>query len=617
MAANSSLNLTSLDFDTLKTQFKTWMQQQSVLKDYDYDGSNMNVLLDVMSYNTFLNSFYLNMIASEMFLDSAQQYDSIISHAKELNYTPRSAASSIANVNILFQTSGIANTSGKLSIPLGTRFAGTNANGTYQFVTTQNYVLNSSNDTFVANNLQISQGVYAQDSFIVDYNIENQIFTLSNKNIDTSTILVNVIENNGESNTIFTPSVTLNGLTYNSNIYFLQATYNGKYSLQFGDNNFGRKPKNSSTILAKYVVTSGSDGNGAETITLSDDLGTYNGGVVNTNVVTLLGTSVAGANQEGIESVRFIAPRYFATQQRAVSGDDYSSLIYAKYGGVIDDVVVYGGQDVEPKKYGRVIVCLKPTAGYIVPDFIKNSIVNYLDPFIVLPNRVETADPDYYFVYLTSTVQYNSVSTSLSAIDVQTKVIDTIINYSNFNLEKFNSDLRYSRLVTDIDDADKSIVSNDTTIRLIKRLTPLPNYETSYVFETGNPFYNQLFVPNQVTTESSSSYAIDFAVAALVSSRFVYQKDDILYDLAYFVDDTKGNINVFAPSSGENKYLDTIGTVDYSTGTFTLNKFKVQSYIDYVSVYMKTVIKDFIIQQDKILSIEPNDIEIKIIEFVE
>jgi hypothetical protein len=618
MAANSNIDLTALDFDLLKDQFKRWMQQQSVLKDYDYNGSNMNVLLDVMSYNSYLNAFYLNMVASEMFLDSAQKYDSIISHAKELNYIPRSAHTAIANVNITFQTSGIANTSGRLTIPQGTRFSGTNSNGNFQFVTRYNENLNSANDTFTITNLQISEGVYAQDSFTMDYNIENQRFVLSNKNADTTSLIVSVIENNGQTNTLFTPAITLQNLNYNSNVYFLQPTFNNKYALQFGDDNFGRRPLNSAIILAKYIVTDGTDGNGVDVITLSDDLGPYNGGQVNNVVVSVLGTSVGGSNQESIETVRFNAPRYFATQYRAVSSDDYASLIYAEFGGQVNDVTVYGGQDIEPKKYGRVIICLKPAAGYIAPNYVKDAIVNYLDPYIALPNRVEITDPDYYYVYLTSAVQYNSFSTTRSSVDIQTEVIDSIIKYSNVNLEKFGSDLRYSRLVEAIDNSDQSVVSNDTSIRLIKRITPLPNYATTYTFNTDNPFYNELFATQNIVKDPKLTYSTEFKYAALISSNFYYQTaDGTIYPFAYLIDDTRGNIDVYAPVNGLNTYIDTVGTIDYANGNFVLNQFRVQSYLNYISIYMRTILKDLISRQDKIITIEPSDITVTVSEFVQ
>jgi hypothetical protein len=618
MAANSNIDLTALDFDLLKDQFKKWMQQQSVLKDYDYNGSNMNVLLDVMSYNSYLNAFYLNMVASEMFLDSAQKYDSIISHAKELNYIPRSAHTAIANVNITFQTSGIANTSGRLTIPQGTRFSGTNSNGTFQFVTRYNENLNSANDTFTITNLQVSEGVYAQDSFVMDYNIENQRFVLSNKNADTTSLIVSVIENNGQSNTLFTPAITLQNLNYNSNVYFLQPTFNNKYALQFGDNNFGRRPLNSAIILAKYIVTDGTDGNGVDVMTLSDDLGPYNGGQVNNVIVSVIGTSVGGSNQESIESVRFNAPRYYATQYRAVSSDDYASLIYAEFGGQINDVTVYGGQDIEPKKYGRVIICLKPAAGYIAPNYVKDAIVNYLDPYIALPNRVEITDPDYYYVYLTSDVQYNSFSTTRSSVDIQTEVIDSIIKYSNVNLEKFGSDLRYSRLVEAIDSADQSVVSNDTSIRLIKRITPLPNYATTYTFTTDNPIYNELFATQDIVKNPKLTYSTEFKYAALISSNFYYQTTDgTIYPFAYLIDDTRGNIDVYAPVNGLNTYIDTVGTIDYANGSFVLNKFRVQTYLNYISIYMRTILKDLISRQDKILTIEPSDVTVTVSEFVQ
>jgi hypothetical protein len=219
--ANSSLTLSSIDFDTLKENFKEFLKTQSVFKDYDFDGSNINVLLDVMSYNSFLNAFYLNMVASEMFLDSAQKYDSVISHAKELNYVPRSARSSASEVEITLNTIGI---NGKLTIPKGAKFTGFNSNGNFTFTTDEPKVYVSGNSTFTVSNLQIYEGDYFNDSYIIDYDIENQQFLISNKDIDTNSLTVNVVENNGATNTAFNRSDTLFGLNDKSNVFFLQGS---------------------------------------------------------------------------------------------------------------------------------------------------------------------------------------------------------------------------------------------------------------------------------------------------------------------------------------------------------------------------------------------------------
>lgn len=617
MAANSSLNLSSLDFDTLKENLKTFLKSQSVLKDYNYEGSNMNVLLDVLSYNSYLNSFYLNMVASEMFLDSAQKLDSVISHAKELNYVPMSYSGAIANVDIVFETTGISTTTGILSIPKGTRFFGTNSNGTYQFVTTDTSSYASTNDTFSVANLQIREGSYNNESYLVNYDIENQRFVLSDARIDTDTLNVYVVENFGASNTLFTRKPTLFGLDSTSNVYFLQATQNGQYEIIFGDNNFGRKPLNASTVLVEYVVTEGSDGNGISELTLSDDIGPVNGGSIVSSVVSVSANSAGGANQESIDSIRFNAPRYFATQQRAVSSDDYASLVRANFQGQISDVAVFGGETLPEKKYGRVIVCLKPSAGDIAPNYVKDSIVRYLQDYIALPNRVETADPDYLYVKLDSSIQYDPYATDKTVSEIRNIVLSAINTYSDQHLEMFAEDLRYSRLIAHIDDSDPSVVSNQTDFRIIKRMSPLVNRtytETLY-------FNNTIYLENQPTYSQShiefhgSNYNVHFAHASVISSLFTYNHTDgVAYPFSYFEDDSHGNMDVYSLVGNQVTKLATIGTVDYTTGKVILNNISVNSYNSHISIYAKTADRDIFAGPKNIIVIDPNDVTVTVEE---
>lgn len=483
--ANSSLNISSLDFDTLKNNLKEFLKSQNTFKDYNFDGPNISVLLDVLSYNSYLNSFYLNMVASEMFLDSAQKYDSVISHAKELNYIPRSAHTSTSEVSFSIVTEGI---DGRFTIPKGTNFTGTNSNGVFNFVTDETITITSPNEVYNVSNLRIREGTYFQDSFIVDSNIENQRFILSNQNLDANSITVAVSENFGVTESLYVRAENLFNLTGTSNVFFLQATGEKKYEIVFGDGYFGRKPQNSATIKISYIVTNGSDGDGVAAFSLIDDLGPINGGLVDVPTdISVAYPSTGGANQELIDSVKFSAPRYFATQQRAVTTDDYASLIMSAFGGEVADAVVIGGDALEPKLYGRVALYLKPTSGTIIPNFVKKKIERHLLDYITVPNRIIILDPEYVYCKVTSEIQYNKYITSKSAEELKIIALNTIANYSKNNLEEFANDLRYSRLVNAIDESDPSFVSNQTDIRIIKRYAPLPNYKNDEIFNINNP----------------------------------------------------------------------------------------------------------------------------------
>jgi hypothetical protein len=602
--ANSSLNLSSIDFDSLKQNFKEFLKTQSVFKDYDFDGSNINVLLDVMSYNSYLNAFYLNMVASEMFLDSAQKYDSVVSHAKELNYIPRSARSSAAKINL---TVTVDNSVGKLTIPKGTRFLGFNSNGSFIFTTNENAVLVSSNTTFSTTDMFIYEGDYFTDSFVVDNDIESQQFILTNQNIDTNSITVEVIENG--SNTFYNRVDTLFGLNEFSNIFFLQAAQNGQYEIIFGDGLLGKKPINGSIITVMYRICSGDVSDSVEEFTLNQDLNLINQVSIIDNTVEVVEKSSGGADVETIESIKFSAPRYFATQQRAISSDDYASLVITQFGGEISDVVVYGGQELEPKLYGRVVVCLKPKNGNIAPNYIKEKINSYLLPYISIPNRIIITDPEYLYCSINSKIQYDSILGKKSISQITSEIYNIIFEYSSNNLEKFARDLRYSKIISQIDSVDPNIVSNDTEIRIINRISPLLNSDVSYDIQTDNRIYVE---PN--TTNLGTNYESRYLYASLISSKFTYVHLGTSYPLSYFEDDNSGNIHVYTILNDQIVKLATIGEINYETGRIIFSKIRFSDYQNYISLYLKPFNKDIFANKNKIVLIDPSDVSLNITE---
>ena len=642
--ANSSLVLSSLDFNTLKQNFREFMKSQDTFKDYDFDGPNISVLLDVMSYNSYLNSFYMNMVASEMFLDSAQRYDSIVSHSKELNYLPQSATSAAAIVEFEVITTGI--TQGYLSIPKGTKFTGVNSNGTFDYATREKYEFKSPNTTFKVSNVFIYEGSYFKDSYIVNYDVENQRFLISNKNMDINSINVNVSDRIGGQTAPYTRAKTLFGLNQQSNVFFIQAAENNLYEIVFGDGYFGNRPINGSTVTVDYMVCNGSEGNDIRSVTLSDDLGRINGGIAEPQLITITMEASGGANQESIDSVRFSAPRYFAAQQRAVSTDDYYSLIREKFQGEIGDVSIIGGETIEPKQYGTVIVSIKPTAGVIVPDYVKSRVAKYMRDYIAIPNRIKFTDPSYFFCGVKTKVEYDIFATNKTTTEINSAVLSSIVNYSKNNLEKFNSDLRYSRLVSTIDNADDSITSNETELRMIKRIAPKFNYLVKETYKLNNAIYVD---PNatkhshededHVSSElNTNNYEFHFDHSSVISSIFTYNRtDDITgavtnYPFSFFEDNgvalnEKGELD---PVNGKGKLtvytftvnnklimLDVIGSVDYNKGIIQLDKLRANDYESYISIYIKTKAKDLIAKADNIIMIDANDIEITAKETVQ
>jgi len=423
---------------------------------------------------------------------------------------------------------------------------------------------------------------------------------ISNANCDISSAVVTVYETSQSNGSVYTKQATLFGLDNQSNVYFMQAAQNGQYEVVFGDGYFGRKPPNASTVTIDYRVSKGILAEGVSSFSLSDNLGDFNKGTVTVSGINIVQSAVGGSAQETIEDIRFRAPRYFATQQRAVSTDDYSALVLSEFGGEITDVNVYGGQDLEPKQYGRVVVCVKPNGSTITPNYLKNKITNYLSNYIALPNRVIISDPDYFYIAVNTIVQYTSSSTTKTQNEVKSLVTSGIINFSKTNLEKFQSDFRLSRLTTAIDNIESSITSNDTHVRLLKKITPNLNTVSSFDIKFNNqPNYDGL---NKVLTSTSFTYVDDVS--------------GINYSSSYITDDVKGNLIVYTFINNVYTVLNkNIGTIDYKTGRVIISKLKTSYYDENINIYM-TQDGDVYANQSMVLLIDPSNINVTMLETI-
>jgi len=580
--ANSSFNLTSLDFDTLKSNLQTYLQSQTIFQDYDFTGSNMNVLLDILSYNTYLNSFYLNMVAAESFLDSAQLRDSVVSHAKELNYIPSSATSAEAVVNLTFNTTGI--TSGAFVIPKGTSFSGTNSNGAFTFSTNTNLTAISSSNTFTFSNVSIFEGTYINESFIVDYTQPTQRFILSNATVDTGSIAVTVSENNGSNNIIYTEASSLFGLNSNSTIYFLQAAQNGQYEIVFGDGVFGDYPLNTSVITVTYRITKGSAGSGVSTFYLNQNLGTYNGGSAISTVTTVANSS-NGSDPETIESIRFRAPRSYQVQDRAVTTSDYKTLILDNFNDV-EDVNVFGGETLPNPEYGVVYISPSTYSGAPLANQRKADILTFLlsKKMINITNKI--IDPNYVYIVPTVMVNINFTNTSLTPVDFQSAVLASISNFNITYLQKFDTTFRYSKLLEAIDNTDSNIDGNLTSIQIYKLLEPALN----------------------VVASPSTSFGNQLNVGSITSSNFIlidgntYQITDVnptavgITGILYLKQITTNNTQNYT----------TVGTIDYLSGTVNIKNITVYSFLGApgIQIFATSTYNDIVGNSNNIVEID-------------
>lgn len=575
---NNSLQLSSLDFDTLKQNFKDYLASQSVFKDYDFEGSNINVLLDVMSYNSYLNSFYLNMIASEMFLDTAQKLDSVISHAKELNYLPRSNRSAKAVVNVNITTVGIDN---PLVLPKGTAFSGTNSNGFYSFVTDKEQYYLSSDKIYRISNLELYEGSYTQDSFVMDYTSETQKFILSNFEIDTNSLEVTITENS--VNTIFTFVQNLYDLNSSSNVYFLQATSNKQYELIFGDNIFGRKPRNGAVITANYRITSGSDGNGITTFTIDTDVGPLNNGVAIPNDVITVSGALSGANSEDIESIRFNAPRHYQTQGRCVTSHDYEVLVLQNYPEV-QYVNVYGGEVTNTEvNFGTVFISPSTFSGNVLTDTRKQDMVNYVNKLSPIGIRVKIIDPDYLYVSLNSVIHTNLANTSSSPTAIINKVTNAIKKYNVDSLQNFNTAFRISRLEQKINEADIGIISNETTTQVFRIFSPDITQTIIITCDLNNAIQKGSVISSKFITGGKNYIFTDYIEGVSTGNGILYQYEQ------------------------ENNIIKTyyeIGTINYTTGLIYINALQYFNTFAGLKIFATTKNKDIYCRNNSIIEID-------------
>jgi hypothetical protein len=593
MAANSSITLSQLDFNEYKTALKTYLTEQDEFKDYDFDGSNLSVLLDVLAYNTYQNAFYLNMIGNEMFLDSARLRDSVISHAKELNYLPRSFTSATAKIQLTVTPTDANKNS--IVIPKGTSFISRVDDFSYTFNTNENLVItNKVNGSFVSDTITIYEGNYLSDTSVVNYS-NPLIYKISNRNVDISSISVTVLEDNGSVSLEYARATSMFGHDENSKVFFLQPSTGDSYEVVFGDGVVGRKPKNNSIVIIEYRVSNGELPNGAFRFINASRIDNE------ANVaITTMSAAADGAVAEDLNSIKFNAPRAFTTQERAVTAEDYQNLLKANY-PEINAVTAYGGEDATPPQYGRIFVSIDLTDVDGLPKIKEDEYKRFLRSRSSVAMEPVFISPDYTYLKVDSTVRYNINRTGLNPEDLRTYVIDAILNYASTNLNSFSKTFRYSKLVQAVDATDASIISNETDINLVKYLTP----------ELGVPLNLTLDFKCPLTQEipllGDEHPMVD--VHGVSSTPFTYTG----IQNCVLEDNGDGVMRIVSPSGANHKKIVDVGTVDYETGVVRLNNFNVQNYVGTsLKIYAEPRSRDITAIQNVILNIIESDVNITI-----
>ena len=593
MAANSSIVLTQLDFNEYKDSLKSYLREQEEFKDYDFDGSNLTVLLDILAYNTYQNAFYLNMVSNEMFLDSAKLRDSVISHAKELNYLPRSFTS--ANAKIQLRVTPTDPNKNSIVIPKGTSFITRVDDFSYAFSTSENLVVtNKANGTFISDTITIYEGNYLSDTYAVNYN-NPLIFKINNKKVDISSVAVTVLEDNGSVSLEYSRATSLFGHDENSAVFFLQPSVGDTYEVVFGDGVVGRRPKNNAIIIIEYRVSNGELPNGASRF--------INAGRIDNEAnvsITTLTAAQDGAVAEDLNSIKFNAPRAFTTQERAVTAEDYENLLKANY-PEINAVTAYGGEDATPPQFGRIFVSVDLTDIDGLPKIKEDEYKRFLRSRASVAMEPIFISPDYTYLKVDSIVKYNINRTGLNPEDVRTFVIDSILNYSSTNLNRFSRTFRYSKLVQAIDATDASVISNDTTVNLVKYLTPILGVPLNLTVDFKSP------LTQEIPLLGDEHPAID--IHGVTSTPFTYAgiQNCILED------NGDGVMRIVTTAGANHKKVVDIGTVDYNTGIVRLTNFTVQNYVGTsLKIYAEPRFRDITAIQNVILNIVESDVNITI-----
>ena len=601
--ASNKLQITDLEFDQIKSNLKSYLSAQTQFQDYDFEGSGMSVLIDMLSYNTHYTGYYANMLGNEMFMDSSSLRESVVSHAKHLNVMPTSVRTPTAKLDFTFTPAG---TPTSLTIAKDTKFTSSINGVSYKFVTnTTTTVPRSATGTYTATGVEIKEGKILNKSYTVEASNTAQRFIIPNANVDTTTLSVTV-QNSSSDSTVYTYSdgnaVDVTTIKGTDKVFFLQEVESQKYEITFGDGAVGKQLSDGNIIFIEYIVTGGTLANKASTFTASGSVA----GLTSANYILTTSTdATGGADIQTTTSLKFLAPKLYQAQKRATTKDDYKAILLEQRPD-IESITVYGGEDADPVQYGKVFIAVKPVGSAsfstAAKTAIKTDILKISNVVTVIP---ELIDPIMYYLLIETTVNYDPVTNLTNENTLKTNINTSIQNYFQTNLEKFDQKFRYSKLVQDIDNTNNSVRNNKTTVKYQQRIIPGELGLTST--------YTMNF--NNVITEGS-----------IVSTSFT-ASDGITYSLV----DVGGIIKVAKTTSGvvdspavyftlpdgtQNQ-----GTIDYTTGKVVLNNFNPYTITDATTNIKFTVTpsvnnNDITPLREQILTYDVTDTESIVINMV-
>ena len=550
--ASTKLDISELDFDQLKSNLKSFLQSQSEFSDYNFEGSGFAVLLDVLAYNTHYLGFNANMIANEMYLDSADVRANVVSLAKMIGYTSASAKAPVASLDITVNDA----TGTTLTMDKGQTFTTSVDGTTYNFITNTDLTITPVDGVFKFSSVPVYEGTPITFRYTVDSTDADQKFLIPSVNADTSTLRIRVQTSLTDTTSeTFTNVSGLTNLSDTSAVYFLSETETGKFQITFGDGVLGKKLSNGNIVILDYIVTNKDEANGASTFTPAGNIGNFS----NLTVATV-SNAQGGSEPESKESIRYNAPLQYTAQDRAVTTSDYEGKVRSIYPNA-QSVSAWGGEDDETPIYGVVKIAIKAASGSTLTTQTKSDIVSKLKEYNVGSVTPQIVDPEITSILLNTSAKYNASATTKDAETLKANIITNLTNYNTSTLQKFDSVFRFSKVSTLIDGTDASILSNITTIKIRKSLQPTINSSLKYNIYFRNGLYNPHTGHN--STAGGILTSTGFKVSGNTNEQFLD-------------DDGNGNVRAYYLSGATRVYTNsTQGTIDYTTGAITINSLQV------------------------------------------
>lgn len=573
----NNLTVANVDFDQIKSAYKSYLKANSIITDMDYEGSAINTILDILSYNTFYNAVYLNNVSNEMFMDSAQLRSSVVSLANYLSYTPKSyTCSRVSGTLVITPT---AKTTDTILIPAGYKLITKVDNTIYTFQTLQTHIADWNSDHYEAD-VTLYEGKLVTNTWIVNTTNLDQEFIILNKNIDIDTLQVSVTSDSISS--LYSKFSDFSDVSATANLYFIKENDTGNYQLEFGDGYTGRKLKNNDIIQIQYLANSGPVPNGSVLFSSQSSISGISNVIFNPS-----DSAYGGSYNESIESIRTKSVKSFSTQNRLVSYEDYKYAVLSQY-QFIESVATWGGEDNIPPMYGRVFLSIKPISGFVLSNTQKDDIKKFIKSKNVVTIIPEFADPDYIFMKVVSNVRYDSSKTAISESIISLLSKNSILDYFDNDLEKFDANFRYSRLIEKIDDSYVAIVSNITNVKIGKYIDIVYNQSVNYDFVLNYPLIKNTLEISPITISGHSN--------------------KILFETTDTDDINVSDIKLFEYIGSTKQYLDRLGSINWTTGSISLPELNITTDTQEFKFFVSPEENDVIVNKNKIISIKESDV---------